>query len=63
MMVYVVTVHTKQFRACRVSQEAHKTIEAAQEFCMSRTGAEKLNDWAFESDEYYYGIHEVSVKE
>ena len=63
MTVYVVAVVDKEFRTARkVSQEGYKTLAAAQAFCMSRPGAEKLNKWCFEDKYCYYYIHDVSIK-
>lgn len=64
MIAYVVAVSYKKFAGLtKVSQEAYKTLEAAQDFCMSRTGAKKLNNFAFDSEECLYSIFTVSVKE
>ena len=63
MTVYIVTVNGK------VSSEAYKTLEEAQEFIYSRGPGELLDRTSngrylkLRNDKYTYEIHDVRVKE
>lgn len=63
-MIYVVLVNDLLYGQVKVSQEAYSTLEAAQEFCKSRSGnVTRLNRYKFKDEHScIYEITEVSVK-
>lgn len=56
--IFVVSVKSKDFpRAYHISQDAYRTLKAAQDFiCGREDNIEKLNDWCYEGKDYYYCI-------
>lgn len=63
-MIYVILVENLLNGQVKVSQEAYSTLEAAQEFCKSRSGnITRLNRYKFkDGHSFIYKITEVSVK-
>lgn len=62
MKVYIVLV-TAEASLARVSQEAYKSLSAAQNFILSRYGTlEKITDFKYRDTDYTtYEIFEVNV--
>lgn len=64
MKAYIITCEHIKTRFKTVSQEAYKTLEQAQAFCMNRSGnIRKLSEFTFvdENREYGYEIKEVTI--
>lgn len=64
MKAYIIICEHIKTRYRTVSQEAYKSLEQAQAFCLKRSGnIRKINEFMFvdEKHEYGYEITDVSV--
>lgn len=59
--VYVVLAVDK-FSHATVSQDSYTTLKEAQRFCLSRVGAERLDDYTFYGYGYIYKIYSTALK-
>ena len=59
MKIYVVMVCCDG--TSKVSQEAYRTLEEAQEFCSGRTDTIKVNDFLYLTSDRWYIISEARV--
>lgn len=61
MTVYAIQSINTYTGGSRVSSEAYDTIDKAQDFCIKRRNAEKVNDMIFKNGEYKYMIIPLAV--
>lgn len=63
--VYIVTVQPKTQIWEKISQEGYLTLNAAQNFVLSRSDKpeqKEFSEFLFESETNYYRIYEIQIK-